>query len=313
VNTICFSFPDDTQIGRGLGEALGVVHAPLEIHRFPDAETRVRLGADCAKQSVIVVCGGRDPNANALPMLFAAHAARAMGASNIGLVAPYLAYMRQDTTFQEGEAISALAYAQILSGAFDWMATVDPHLHRIQSLDEIFSIPALCVSSMPAVSDWIAANIPDPAIIGPDSESTQWVSSVAQRIGAPWTALQKTRTGDRQVSVTLPDPEILRGRSPVIIDDIASSGRTLVEAVNGLHSLRSRPATCVVVHALLAADVESAIAAAGAARFVSTNTIAHASNAIDVVPLLAEKVRLLLRELPGVDDEMNGASTALSS
>jgi ribose-phosphate pyrophosphokinase len=302
VTTICFSFPDDALIGRGLAEALGAVHAPLEIHRFPDGETRVRLGASCAEQNVIVVCGGRDPNANALPLIFAAQAARALGASNIGLVAPYLAYMRQDTRFQEGEAISALAYAQILSAAFDWMATVDPHLHRIQSLDEIFSIPALCVSSMPAVAEWIVANITNPIIIGPDSESTQWVSSVAQIIGAPWTALQKTRTGDRQVSVTLPDPKILRGRSPVLIDDIASSGRTLVEAISGLHSLSSHPVTCIIVHALLAPGAESEIDAAGAARLVSTNTVAHATNAIDVVPLLAERIRPILMRGPSVRD-----------
>jgi len=291
MNAICFSFPHDAQTGRALAEALGVVHGDLEIHRFPDGETRVRLAAECKKKNVLLVCGGRDPNANALPLLFAAHAARAMGADHVGLVAPYLAYMRQDTSFHEGEGISAIAYGKFLSSSFDWMATVDPHLHRIQSLDEIFSIPSLCISAMPAVSDWIAANISDPVIIGPDSESLQWASSVAQRIGVPWTVLRKTRTGDREVSVSLPDPEILLGRSAVIVDDIASSGRTLVEAVHGLRTLTSRPVTCVVVHALLSPDAESEIRTAGVTRFASTNTIAHASNAIDVVPLLAEGVR----------------------
>ena len=295
MNAICFSFPQDAQIGRGLAEALGAAHGELEIHRFPDDETRVRLAADCSNKNVILVCGGHGPNANALPLSFAAHAARAMGADKIGLVAPYLAYMRQDTQFREGEAVSALAYAQFLSKTFEWIVTVDPHLHRIKSLDEIFSIPAACVSSTPAMSDWIAANVEDPVIIGPDSESLQWASSVARRIGVPWTVLHKNRTGDRQVSVSLPDPEILRGRSPVIIDDIASSGRTLVEAVRGLKSLTSRPVTCVVVHALLAPDAESAIRAAGVARFVSTNTVTHATNAIDVVPLLVERIHALMK------------------
>ena len=294
MNAVCFSFPQDAKIGRALAEALGAEHGDLVIHRFPDGESLVRLGGDCEKKNVILVCGGHDANANALPLLFAAQAARAMGADNVGLVAPYLAYMRQDAKFHEGETVSAVAYGKFLSGCFDWMATVDPHLHRIKSLDEIFSIPTLCVCSMPAVSDWIAANVADPVIVGPDSESTQWASNVAQRIGVPWTVLRKTRTGDRQVSVSLPDPEILRGRSPVIVDDIASSGRTLVEAANGLQSLTTQPVSCVVVHALLAADAESAIGAAGIARFVSTNTVVHASNAIDVVPLLAGSIRQLV-------------------
>jgi ribose-phosphate pyrophosphokinase len=293
LSAICFSFPQDVQIGRGLAEALGATHAELEMHHFPDEETRVRLGADCAKKNVILVCGGQSANRNALPLLFTAHAARAMGASRIGLVTPYLAYMRQDTSFQPREAVSAHAYAQFLSNAFDWLATVDPHLHRIQSLDEIFSIPAFCISSMPAVSDWIAANVDNPVIVGPDAESTQWASSVAHRLRIPWVALQKTRAGDREVAVSLPEPEILLGRSPVIVDDIASSGQTLVEAARGLRSLTPGPVTCVVVHALMAADASSILGAAGVARFVSTNTVTHATNAIDVVPLLAEKIRPL--------------------
>jgi ribose-phosphate pyrophosphokinase len=295
MSDICFSFPQDALIGRSLADALESAHGELEIHRFPDDETRVRVGTGCANKNVILVCGGHGPNANALPLFFAAHAARAMGALSVGLVAPYLAYMRQDASFQPGEAVSARAYAQFLSSAVDWVVTVDPHLHRIESLGDIFSIPALCVSSMPAVSDWIERNVEDAVIVGPDSESAQWVSSVARRIGIPWTVLHKTRTGDRQVSVTLPDAELLRGRSAVIVDDIASSGRTLVEAAHALRTQSSGPVICVVVHALFAPDVESAIRDAGVTRFVSTNTVAHATNAIDVVPLLAERIRSLTK------------------
>jgi ribose-phosphate pyrophosphokinase len=293
VSTLCFSFAQDADIGRSLARQIGAEHHDVEIHRFPDGETRVRLPAECAKKSVIFVCGGHESNANALPLSFAAHAARGMGAVKVGLVAPYLAYMRQDARFHAGEAVSALAYGQFLSMYFDWMVTVDPHLHRIKSLDEVFSIPTECISSVPAMSDWIAMNVDGPVIIGPDSESMQWASSVAQRIGVPWAVLHKDRTGDREVSVSLPERELLRDRSPVIIDDIASSGRTLVEAAKGLRTLSSRPVTCVIVHALLAPDAEAAVRAAGVARFVSTNTVAHATNAIDVVPLLAERIRLL--------------------
>lgn len=297
MSAICFAFPRDEHVGRGLAKALGVTRGDIGIHRFPDEETLVRLDGECAKRSVIFVCGGPDPNASALPLSFAAHAAREMGASRVGLIAPYLPYMRQDTKFHPGEALSARAYGRFLSSVFDWMITVDPHLHRMKSLDEVFSIPASCVSSMPAVSEWIAANVSDPVIVGPDAESAQWASSVAASLGIPWTVLHKTRTGDRQVSLSLPDPHILRGRSPVIVDDIASSGRTLMEVAKRLRSLSTAPVTCIVVHALLESGAEAAIRDAGVARFVSTNTVAHASNGIDVVPLLAERVRLLLRDV----------------
>jgi ribose-phosphate pyrophosphokinase len=293
MSAICFSFPDDAKFGRALADVLGAPHGELDIHRFPDGESLVRLIGDCANRSVIFVCGGRDPNSKALPLQFAAGAARAKGAVRVGLVAPYLAYMRQDAQFHDGEAVSALHYGRFLSSVFDWLVTVDPHLHRMKSLSGAYSIPAECVSSMPAVSDWIAANVANPVLVGPDRESTQWAEKVAQRLGVPWTILEKTRIGDRQVSVSLPDPGLLRGRSPVIVDDIVSSGRTLAEAANGLRGLGATSITCVVVHALFASDAEVAIRGAGVTRLVSTNTVAHSTNDVNVVPLVVEPVRAL--------------------
>jgi ribose-phosphate pyrophosphokinase len=291
VNALCFSLPQDLPFADGLSNALGATRGEVEVHVFPDGETRVGLGTDCFERNVILVYGGRDPNGNALPLHFAAQSAKAMGASSIGLVAPYLPYLRQDTQFNPGEAVSALAYARFLSASFDWIATIDPHLHRIRSLDDIFEIPALCISSVAAIAEWIRGNVVSPVIVGPDSESRQWVEPVARTLGVSWTTLTKTRTGDRQVTMSLPDPEIVRGRSAVIVDDIASSGKTLAEAATVLKGLGSRPVTCIVVHALLDQDAETALRDAGVARLVSTNTIAHSTNAIDVVPLLAARIR----------------------
>lgn len=296
---ICYSLTGEGLVGdgafaAGLSKALGASPGELEIHRFPDGETRVRLCTDCAGQSVIFVHDGRDANASALPLYFAAHAARAQGARRVGLVAPYLPYMRQDRSFHAGEAVSARAFAGFLSGCVDWIATVDPHLHRIHSLDEIFAIPALCISAMPAIADWIAAHVTAPVIVGPDAESRQWVDAVAGALAAPGMVLVKNRAGDRQVSVSVPDAQLLRGRSPVILDDIASSGHTLAETAKALRSQGSLPVTCVVVHGLLADGAEAALHAAGVERLVSTNTLAHASNGIDVIPLVARGIQALL-------------------
>jgi len=294
VNAICFALPDDRLLAERLSKSLGATSGDLELHEFPDGETRVRLGTDCSEKCTILVYGGRDPNRAALPLYFAAHAARAAGASSIGLVAPYLPYMRQDMEFRDGEAVSAIAYARFLSSSLDWFATIDPHLHRIPTLDAIFSIPAICISSVPALAGWISANVVSPVIVGPDEESRQWVEPVARAVDAPWTTLSKKRSGDRDVSVSVPDSELLRGRSPVIVDDIASSGRTLAEAAMALTESGSLPVTCIVVHALLAEGADTALREAGVTRLVSTNTIAHATNEIDVMPLIAAQIRAML-------------------
>lgn len=295
MSAICFSFPKDERLGRELAAALDAEHQVLDVHEFPDGETLVKLEGDCARRRAIVVCSGHGPNASALPAHFAAETARSMGAISVGLVSPYLAYMRQDTQFHRGEAVSAVSYARFLANIFDWLVTVDPHLHRMKTLDAIFSIPAPVVSSMPAVADWIAANVADPVLVGPDNESTQWAETVARRLGCPWTILEKTRIGDRDVTVKLSDPDVLRGRSPVIVDDIVSSGRTLIETIHALRGCGAAPATCAVVHALFAPEAEAAIRQAGVARLVSTNTVAHGTNGIDVVPLMVQPIRELLR------------------
>jgi ribose-phosphate pyrophosphokinase len=201
--------------------------------------------------------------------------------------------MRQDHRFDPGQSVSARSYAEFLSTIFDSLITVDPHLHRIHELESIFSIPAVAISAMPAVAEWIRANVPNPVLIGPDMESAQWVEPVASALNAPCVVLEKTRKGDRNVSVTHVPPEAVRGRAPIVLDDIASSGHTMAEVLQRLASIGVHDATCVVVHAVLAEGAEASLRAAGAKRVVSTNTVPHATNQIDVAPLLAAGLKRL--------------------
>lgn len=288
---LLFTFPADSAFAGALGRHLEFEDARLDLHEFPDGEVRVRLDGDCAGRQVIFLCGGQSPNRSALPLYFAAATARELGAASVGLVTPYMAYLRQDRRFHAGEAVSAAAYGRFLSQSFDWLVTVDPHLHRIAALDQVLSIPSTAVSSVPALADWITAQVPSPSIIGPDSESAQWVTALAARLGAPVAVLEKTRTGDREVRVSPIDAARLAGRTPVIVDDIASSGHTLARTVEALARAGAAAPVCIVIHALFAGDAERLVRASGAARVVSANTIAHPSNAVDVSALVAEAVR----------------------
>ncbi|MFD2854944.1 hypothetical protein ACFSZS_09350 [Seohaeicola zhoushanensis] len=112
--------------------------------------------------------------------------------------------MRQDRRFAPGQAISAPLFARFLGESFDWLITVDPHLHRIKSLNEVFSVPAIRVATAPLIADWIASEVPDAVLIGPDNESRQWVAEVAAMARRPFEVLDKQRSGDRSVEVTLP-------------------------------------------------------------------------------------------------------------
>lgn len=287
------ALPGNERFAEELARLGGYETGALEARRFPDGESYVRIASDVASRSLVLVCTLADPDPKALPLLFAARTARELGAAHVGLVAPYLAYMRQDLRFHPGEAVSARLYADLLSGPFDWLATADPHLHRIHSLDEVYRIPAGVVHTAPLLSAWIEANVDAPLVVGPDQESEQWVSAVAKAAGAPWAVMRKQRLGDRTVRVTAPDLSAFRGRSAVLVDDVASSGRTLLEAVGVLEAQGLGAGVCLVVHALLTAEAQAALMEQGA-RLISTDTVPHPSNAISTAALFVSAIEALL-------------------
>jgi len=267
---------------RELDAELGV----LALRRFPDEESYVRIESNVAGRKVILLATLDRPDAKLLPLLFSAQTARELGAVQVGLVAPYLAYMRQDRQFQPGEAVTSRHFARLISQFADWLVTVDPHLHRLTSLGEIYSVRTRVVHAAASISRWLS-ELAAPLLIGPDGESEQWVSAVARDAGVPYLVLRKTRRGDRDVEVSVPDVERHLGRTPVLVDDIISTARTMIQTVGHLKRAGLPPPVCIGVHAVFAGDAYADLKRAGAARIVTCNTIAHESNAIDLAPAVA--------------------------
>ncbi|MFN4282460.1 MAG: ribose-phosphate pyrophosphokinase [Alphaproteobacteria bacterium] len=281
--------PGNESFARQLAEAGGWELGAIETRRFPDGETYVRILSDVANRPVYLVCTLARPDDGFLRLVFAADAARALGASEVTLVAPYLSYMRQDRRFQPGEAITSKTFARLVSSSFDRLVTVDPHLHRYPALSALYTIPAHILHAAPLLADWISTEIEKPLIIGPDEESQQWVSAIADRIGAPYAVLRKIRHGDRNVDVELPDLSQWKTRCPVLVDDIASSGHTLIEAARKLPLQGFRRPVCSVVHGVFAEDSYERLVGI-ADRIVSTDSVPHESNAIGLAPLIASAV-----------------------
>jgi ribose-phosphate pyrophosphokinase len=284
---LILAFPEMEALTGDLANRMGAETAAIDLHRFPDGESLVTLPENMKGRDVIFLATLRDPDRQALPLRFAAATARELGAKRVGLVAPYLAYMRQDKRFAPGQAVTASLFAQFLEDGFDWLVTVDPHLHRIPSLDRVFRIPAIRVQSAPLIADWIAREVPDAVILGPDSESQQWVAEVARIAGRPYEVLTKVRSADRQVDVSVPESDALKHGTPVVLDDIASSGRTMIRAMEHLIAAGTAPPVCVIIHAVFAGCAFEDILAAGAARVITTDSIPHQTNAISLADPLA--------------------------
>ncbi|MDG4676130.1 ribose-phosphate pyrophosphokinase [Shinella sp. 838] len=254
----------------------------LETRRFPDGESYSRIASDVRGRSVYIVCSLSQPDDQFLSLAFTADAVRELGAARVHLIAPYLCYMRQDTRFQPGEAVTSRTFARLLSSLFDSLTTVDAHLHRYKTLGEVYSIPAFNLHSAPVMAEWIGKNVTAPFLIGPDEESAQWIESIASVSGAPFAVLRKTRHGDRNVVIEVPDLSAWKDRQPILVDDIASSGRTLIEAARQIASQGLKKPVCAVVHGLLAAEAYAELSVL-ASRVVSTNSIPHPSNTISLI------------------------------
>lgn len=282
--------PGNEHMAQALAVRAGGELGALETRRFPDGEAYVRLLSEVRGRDVEIVCTLARPDDQFLSLIFAAETARELGAASVNLVAPYLAYMRQDKRFKDGEAISSVHFAHLISQCFDSLVTVDPHLHRRRDLSEIFTVPTRVEHAAPLLADWIRTHVENPLVIGPDVESEQWVAAVAERAGgAPYAVSSKTRLGDRQVKIEVPDLARWRDRRPVLIDDIVSSGRTMIETARELATRGMAKPLCLAVHALFA-DESYAELNALAERVISTDTIAHPSNAVSVADLIAPRL-----------------------
>ena len=284
---VLIAVPGSEDHARRLGDRLELPVVIPEFRQFPDGELYVRIDGALADDVAIV---GNASSDNFLRVAFLAGTARDLGATRVGLVAPYLAYMRQDSRFKPGEGVTARYFARLVSSTVDWMVTVDPHLHRFESLTHVYTIPTMIARAAPAIAQWIAREVDHPVLVGPDAESAQWVSAVAERCDAPFVILEKTRRGDRDVSVSAPDGA-WNGHTPVVIDDIVSTGRTMIEATRQLRAAGSAAPMCIAIHAVFADALNDTLIDAGARGIVTCNTIAHATNRICVADQLAATVR----------------------
>lgn len=284
---IILGFPDYSDQAQRLAEASGLAYAEADVHRFPDGESRVRLPATLPPH--VIFCRSLDrPNDKLIELALAAATARGLGADHLTLVAPYLCYMRQDTAFQPGEAVSQLTIGRMLADWFDALVTVDPHLHRVDRLEDAVPLrQAVCLSATPLMAQFLDHAPDAPVLVGPDSESRQWVAAIARERGLDYLIAEKQRLGDREVSIHFPDT-VRPGRHLVLVDDVASTGRTLEAAVAALVPMRPASITVLVSHALFLEGALERLRAAGVGEVWSTDSIPHSTNRLELAPSLAD-------------------------
>ena len=289
---IILGFADYHDQALALAHELGVDYLEVALHRFPDGESLVRLPLPLPDH--VILCRSLDhPNDKLIEIIQTAKTAREHGCSRVTLVAPYLCYMRQDIENQPGEAVSQQIVGQMLADYFDDVITVDPHLHRIDRLEQAIPLKnSIALMATPVITAFLRQQDHHAMLFGPDGESEQWVSQLAGELGFDWAVATKVRHGDTKINITLPEKNFA-GKDIYMLDDMISTGHTVAQATQLLFAQQARSVNVIVTHALFNQQAERLLGEAGVSHIWSTDSVSHPSNRIALAPLLAQAIRQL--------------------
>lgn len=286
------SLPSSANDAIRLASRFGVPMHEIEVHGFPDGESRVAV-APAARTTILYIPLDR-PNNKLLTILFAAESLRRNGATRLVLLAPNLCYMRQDAASRPGEAISQKVIGGLLAGVVDRVITVNVHLHRTGDIRDVFpGIAAEDLSAMPAIVASLrdAQLEPGTVVVGPDVESLPCVEGLASQVGLACAVGPKVKRNDRCVEIEFADPSMLAGRPILLIDDIVSSGGTLIACAKGLASVGALTIDVIVSHALFPPSAMRHFTDAGIRSVRSTNSVPHPTNAIPLDDIFVGALR----------------------
>ena len=278
-------------IANKIAKKLKKPYSELKVKRFPDGEIYARYMKDVRGKDVVLVQSFYGyVNDCVMEAIFAAETAKDLGAKSVTLVAPYFAYLRQDSRFNAGECISIKVIGNLFSKYFNKIIIIDPHLHRQTKLSDLFSIKAEKLTSNPYIAAYIRKNIKNPLIVGPDWESYKWARKVAEKLNYPFVILDKKRLSGRKVRITINKKIDIKNKNVVFVDDIVSTGHTILEAAKKLRKLGAKKFYCIAVHGVFVEDAFKKLNNAKI-RVITTNTIPNKVSKIDVSGLVADSLR----------------------
>ena len=285
-----------------IARKVGLNASEAEIKRFPDGEKYLRVDDDVTGQDVVIVQSIHHTSDDLLFEYFLlCDTIRGLGARRIIGVLPYFAYARQDSQFNPGEAVSFRTVAKLIEDVgTSELFSVDMHQHRVGRVSDVFNIPVHNLTAAPLLAEYVRSNTPleRPVVIGPDEESEQWALAAAKAIGADHDVLEKKRLTSEKVQILTTRSLAVRGRDVLLIDDIISTGDTIVSASKMLKEQGARRVIIACTHPILAHDALARIYATGAEIVVGTDTVPSPISHVSVAPLIADAIMRYLRSSP---------------
>lgn len=276
-------------LAKKIAKNLKAEYSPLTAKHFPDGELYVKFEKNLKNKDIVLVQTLHPANEALLEIILAGYTARDLGAKKLKLVIPYLAYIRQDKRFNPGEAVSSKITGKLLN-FFDEIITIDPHLHRYKSLKEVFKTKTKKLTANNLIKEYIKKNYKNPVIIGPDEESFQWAKKIAENINTEAAILEKTRYSPKNVKVKIKSYIGIKNKDIIIIDDIISTGKTILGTIKKIKEKKPKSVSVIAVHGIFTDSITYKEIEKNTKRITTTNTIPNKHAKIDVSGLIADSL-----------------------
>ena len=269
----------------GIAKELDEILCPLETRRFPDGERYIRIGGNIESEAIVIQSTGYPQDENLLELFLILRTLKSLDVTNIKVIIPYYGYGRQEKRFKSGEAISAAVIAELLetAGATEILSI---NLHE-DGLCDMFNIPAHNLSAMPLIADYIGKILEYPLIVAPDKGALPFAEEIATILDCECDYLEKTRISPDKVETKTKNLDV-KNREAVIIDDIISTGGTIVNASRILSKHGARKVLVSCVHPVLVDDALLKIFTTGVDDVIATDTLNSDVSVISVAPLIAK-------------------------
>ena len=284
-------------VARDLGVELGA----SSVERFPDGEVSVHLEESVRSREVFVVQPTSPPvNDNLVELMAFADACRRAAAVRLTAVIPYFGYARADKRKGRRDPVSARMVADVLQAAgVHHVVTLDVHTPQIEGF---FSIPVDNLTAMPTLCDELRERLPpDAVVVSPDLGAVGRATEYAGRLGLPTAIVHKRRKSGAEVEAVQVIGDV-RGRPCLLVDDMISTGGTIVESMNALRGAGARDEFLVAAtHGVFVNDARARMAEAGAREVVVTDSLpvregpGAPARVVTIAPLLATAIRRIVR------------------
>lgn len=278
-----------------VGSLLEAEIGSLEVEKFPDGELYIRVDSEVEGKTVVYINSlQRRPNESIVETLYTLDLIRDLGAREVHAVIPYMAYARQDSRFKPGEAISIYSLGKLFNSVrVDYLYTVDMHLHRVKDPSKLFGSNFENLTGVRELARHVREHfrLENLVVVGPDEESEQWAKIMAEELGGvEYSVLEKKRVGPEDVEIRVRGVDV-RGKNVVVVDDIISTGGTIVECVKSLRKLGAKEVIVTCIHPILVGRAYNKLLRLRLLDLIGTDTVLSPISKVSVAPPIVSAIR----------------------